>query len=50
MRAGILLASMPPDRVSPAHLSASKEMDDVPLRWIQLKSPESDDGLTALTS
>ncbi len=37
MRAGILLASIPPDRVSPAHLSASKEMDDVPLRWFELR-------------
>jgi hypothetical protein len=47
MRAGILLASMPPDRVSPAHLSASKEMDDVPLRWIELKVPQSADGPTS---
>ena len=37
MRAGVLLASIPPDRVSPAHLSASQEMDDVPLHWLELK-------------
>jgi hypothetical protein len=37
MRAGVLLAALPPDRVSPAHLSASKEMDDVTLQWLELK-------------
>jgi hypothetical protein len=39
MRAGILLAAIPPDRVSPAHLSASREMDDIPLQWIELREP-----------
>jgi len=38
MRAGILLGAIPADRVTPAHLSASKQMDDVPLQWIELKT------------
>jgi len=42
MRAGVLLASIPSDRVSPAHLSASKEMDDVPLQWLELKSSSAE--------
>jgi hypothetical protein len=41
MRAGILLASIPPDRVSPAHLSATSEMDDVSLQWLRIKEPDS---------
>ncbi len=36
MRVGILLAQLPPDRVSPAHLSASDQMVDVPLQWLSL--------------
>jgi hypothetical protein len=43
MKAGILLASIPPDRVSPAHLSASIQMDDVPLHWLELKSSNPSD-------
>lgn len=36
MRVGFLLAPMPPDRVSPAHLSASDQMEDIPPQWIVL--------------
>jgi hypothetical protein len=43
MRAGILLAAIPPDRVSPAHLSASIQMDDGPLQWLELKSSSPSD-------
>lgn len=41
MRVGILLAQLPPDRVSPAHLSASDQMVDVPLRWLSLEPKAS---------
>ena len=37
MRAGIFLASIPSDRISPAHLSASSGLDDVALQWLELK-------------
>ena len=49
MRAGILLASIPSDRVSPAHLSASQEMDDVALQWIELKpqTPQQTDTINS---
>lgn len=36
MRTGILLATIPPDRVCPAHLSASVQMEDRPLQWLEL--------------
>lgn len=38
MRAGFLLAHLKPERVSPAHLSASEELVDVPLKWISLEN------------
>lgn len=38
MRNGILLGNMPPDHVSPAHLSASQAMVDVEIEWIQLQA------------
>jgi hypothetical protein len=34
MRISFLLVSIPQDRVCPAHLSASAQMEDIPLRWI----------------
>jgi len=34
MRIGYLLVNIPQDRVCPAHLSASSQMEDVPLRWV----------------
>jgi len=34
MRVGFLLVNIPQDRVCPAHLSASTQMDDLPLRWV----------------
>jgi uncharacterized protein YycO len=34
MRIGYLLVNIPQDRVCPAHLSASSQMVDIPLRWV----------------
>lgn len=34
MRIGYLLVNIPQDRVCPAHLSASSQMEDLPLRWV----------------
>jgi hypothetical protein len=34
MRVGFLLVNIPQDRVCPAHLSASSQMEDIPLRWV----------------
>lgn len=36
MRVGYLLSNFPPENVSPAHLSMTPLMDDVPLRWVSV--------------
>ena len=36
MRAGFLLANLPPEHVCPAHLSLSKQMEDIPLEWVEV--------------
>lgn len=42
MRIGILLAELPRDRVSPAHLSASDQLVDLPLEWVSLRASSSE--------
>lgn len=36
MREGFLLARIPPQQVCPAHLSQSRQMDDVALSWVKV--------------
>lgn len=36
MRVGYLLANIPPENASPAHLSMTNLMDDIPLKWAKV--------------
>jgi hypothetical protein len=38
LRVGIPLVNIPEDRVCPAHLSASAQMKDIPLRWVPVSA------------
>lgn len=38
MRVGILLYNIPRESVTPAHLSVSSQLEDVPLRWMKIQA------------